>query len=301
MSIQISIVVPLYKCSESIMGLYNGLNKILNELSYSFEIILVVDKSPDRDWQIVKELAEKDKNLKGLNLNMNYGQHKAIKCGINHASGEIILVMDGDMQDDPYNIKQLTDELAKGFDIVFAIRNKIDVSKTNIIKSFFYFLLKKVLKIDFIDGIGTFCVFYKESLQKISDKNYLEFLPGLFYDKSLNAGLIEISKNIRTQGRTSYSFIAKLLLGTEILCRFTKPVLKNIVCGSLIFILVSVFLTGFWVWPNIFYSFSSFNLLMGLFLLVVFFSLSFFLYVIIRVMKRIRNNDLIVNEFINLV
>ena len=118
----ISVVSPVYACEHCLRTLYERLVKTLSELSEDFEIILVNDKSPDGAWEEILKLAQEDRRVKGINLSRNFGQHPAISAGLNYATGDWVVVMDCDLQDQPEEILKLHSKAIQGFDIVFGKR-----------------------------------------------------------------------------------------------------------------------------------------------------------------------------------
>lgn len=115
---KISVVVPCYKCADFLVELHRRLVLCLQQITEDYEIIFVNDDSPEHDWQIIKELAGKDRRVKGINLSRNFGQHYAITAGLNYCNGDWIVVMDGDLQDQPEEIKKLFEKTYDGYEIV---------------------------------------------------------------------------------------------------------------------------------------------------------------------------------------
>ncbi|HVV74093.1 MAG TPA: glycosyltransferase family 2 protein, partial [Verrucomicrobiae bacterium] len=114
----LSVVVPLFNEAESIQPLYQSLDAALRGLNRSFEIIFVNDGSSDGSYEILCRLAERDPRLKVINLRRNFGQTAAMAAGFDYARGEIIIPMDGDLQNDPADIALLLGKLDEGFDVV---------------------------------------------------------------------------------------------------------------------------------------------------------------------------------------
>lgn len=114
----ISIVIPIYNEHDNIYPLYDKLSSELPLLGRDFEVILVNDGSKDGSDELLAEVSEKDARFKVVNLRRNYGQTAAMMAGINYAAGEIIIPMDGDLQNDPADIKRLIEKLDEGFDVV---------------------------------------------------------------------------------------------------------------------------------------------------------------------------------------
>ena len=103
----ISATVPIYNEEGNIQILYERLIKALEKTGIQFEIILVNDGSSDNSAQIMESLAKEDNRLKIVNFRRNYGQTAAMMAGIDCASGDIIIPMDGDLQNDPSDISKL--------------------------------------------------------------------------------------------------------------------------------------------------------------------------------------------------
>jgi len=120
--VSISIVSPVYKSEKIVDELVKRLSDELGKITNRYEIILPEDGSGDGSWERIEKNCEKHKFVKGVKLSRNFGQHYAITAGLSQASGDIIVIMDCDLQDDPVHIKKLFDEFNKGYDVVFTKR-----------------------------------------------------------------------------------------------------------------------------------------------------------------------------------
>lgn len=118
MKVDISVVVPCFNEEATLRDLVARLERALPVLSPRFEVILVNDGSRDDTAETLAELAETHRWLKGINLRRNYGQTAALMAGLEHATGEIILTMDGDLQNDPADFGRMIAKLQEGFDLV---------------------------------------------------------------------------------------------------------------------------------------------------------------------------------------
>lgn len=119
---EISIVVPLYNEEDSIRLLYEAISNAVSGDFKEYEIIFVDDGSCDRTFEFAEQLAANDMRLRVLKFRRNYGQTPAMAAGIDHARGEIIVTMDGDLQNDPRDIPDLVKKIHEGFDIVVGWR-----------------------------------------------------------------------------------------------------------------------------------------------------------------------------------
>src|SRR6266446_8227627 len=114
----ISVVIPVYNEVEALPELYRALTDTLDRLSQSAEVIFADDGSKDGSAAALDALAESDPRVRVLHLSRNYGQTAALMAAIQHSTGDVIIPMDGDGQNDPDDIPRLLAKLAEGYDLV---------------------------------------------------------------------------------------------------------------------------------------------------------------------------------------
>jgi glycosyltransferase involved in cell wall biosynthesis len=114
----LSVIIPLFNEQDNVTPLCADLVKVLQEVGHPFEVLLIDDGSHDKTEEIARHLAEQDKRIKLISLLRNFGQTAAVMAGIDHASGAIIILMDGDLQNDPRDIPLLLEKLDEGLDVV---------------------------------------------------------------------------------------------------------------------------------------------------------------------------------------
>lgn len=119
-----SIVVPVYNEEESIERLVSEVLREGRSFPLEYELILVDDGSTDRTWEIIERMKETTPILRAVRLRRNYGQTSAMVAGFEHARGEIIVTMDGDLQNDPADIPLLLEKIEQGYDIVSGWRKE---------------------------------------------------------------------------------------------------------------------------------------------------------------------------------
>lgn len=117
---QLSIVVPVYNSADCLPELARRVQEDVGRDFDDFELVLVNDGSPDRSWDVIVELVDQYSFISAVNLRRNYGQDNAIMAGLQHARGEVMVIMDDDLQHDPADIKTMYDKLRKGHDVVYA-------------------------------------------------------------------------------------------------------------------------------------------------------------------------------------
>ncbi len=114
----ISIIIPVYNESESIGFLLDEVKNVMSFHEFNFELIVVNDGSNDNTYQVLKELTFKIKELSVISLRKNYGQTAAMSAGFDNSKGEIIITLDGDLQNDPNDIPTLISEINDGYDLI---------------------------------------------------------------------------------------------------------------------------------------------------------------------------------------
>jgi glycosyltransferase involved in cell wall biosynthesis len=116
---KLSLIIPVYNEQESLPYLFDAIYKIMTSLDQSWEVILVDDGSQDDSLPVLKEYAEKDSlHVRVISFRRNFGQTAAIAAGLDYAQGEIIVLLDADMQNDPADIPMMLAKLDEGYDLV---------------------------------------------------------------------------------------------------------------------------------------------------------------------------------------
>ena len=120
----ISVIIPIFNEESNIDKLYCEVKVVLDSVSENYEIIFINDGSLDKSLEILRGLANTDKSLKIVSLARNFGQTAALVCGINNSFGKIVVLMDGDLQNDPKDIPLLINKIKEGNDVVSGWRKK---------------------------------------------------------------------------------------------------------------------------------------------------------------------------------
>ena len=167
--VKYSIVVPFHNEEENVTVLYARLKQVMEQVSDSFEIVLVDDGSRDRTYKLLEEIAAVDSRVLVVKLRRNFGQTSALAAGFDHASGEYILAMDGDLQHDPTDIPVFIEKLNEGYDVVSGWRkDRIDNFVMRRIPSrCANWLMAKLSGVDIHDFGTTFKAYRREVIQSI--------------------------------------------------------------------------------------------------------------------------------------
>ncbi len=115
---KVSVVIPAYNEEENLPVLYERLKAVLDKLEGDYEILFVDDGSTDGSFEVLRDLARRDERVRVIRFRRNYGQTAAMYAGFEHATGDVIVTMDADLQNDPEDIPRLLRKLEEGYDIV---------------------------------------------------------------------------------------------------------------------------------------------------------------------------------------
>ena len=255
--LKISAVIPVYGCSKSLEQLYTRLKKTLTTITDDFEIIMINDASPDDAWQRICALAKKDHRVKGINFSRNFGQHYAITAGLERASGEWIVVMDCDLQDQPEEIVKLYNKAQEGYDIVYAQRvDRQDGFLKKFASKMFYTLLSYLTSTQQDASIANFGIYSKKSIDAVlSMRDKLKYFPVMIRWVGFHSIAIPIEHASREEGKSAYSVSKLISLSVDIMLSFSdKPLKLAVKLGFIIsalsfvfslFILVKALITGY--------------------------------------------------------
>jgi glycosyltransferase involved in cell wall biosynthesis len=202
-----SIVVPFHNEEENVTVLYARLKQVMEQVGESFELVLVDDGSSDRTYKLMEEIAAVDSRVLVIKLRRNFGQTPALAAGFDHATGEFILAMDGDLQHDPAEIPNFLAKLDEGFDVVSGWRKeRIDNFVMRRIPSrCANWLMAKLSGVDIHDFGTTYKAYRREVIHNIPLYGEMHrFIPALA--SWFGATICEIPiKNVhRERGKSHY-------------------------------------------------------------------------------------------------
>ena len=246
--VNISVIIPVYKCCNCLHELSDRLTKAISPITEDFEIIMVNDASPDQSWNVIKQLSSADSRVRGIKFSRNFGQHRAITAGLDHARGDWAVVMDCDLQDKPEEIIKLYDKAKEGYDIVFGrrhSRNDSFLKKTGsrlFYKVFDYFTDSKI-----DNTVANFSIISAEVVKAMrtlreQNRSYPLFINWVGFTRAN----VDIEHAKRSRGKSSYTFKKLLDLAVDnIVSQSNKPLRLSIKLGfsmSILSILYAVWL-----------------------------------------------------------
>ena len=226
---KISIVTPSYRCSGSLKELHRRLTEVLTKTGEEYEIIMINDGSPDNDWEVIKEISSEDKKVKGICLSRNFGHQIAVTAGMNSASGDVVIIMDADLQDPPEVIPRFIEKYNEGYHVVYAIRKerKNETLFKKITAKLFYRLLRKMSDVKIPVDTGDFRLISREVNEVLKNmKENNRYIRGLVSWAGFPQTGIEYVREGRFAGETQYTLKKLLKFSLDGLTSFSKKPLE---------------------------------------------------------------------------
>ncbi len=224
-----SLVIPVYNEESTIPALYQRVSAVMAELDDVAELILINDGSRDRTLDLLRELHDRDDRVVYLSLARNFGHQIAVTAGLNYVRGDVIIVMDADLQDPPELIPDLIALWQQGYQVVYAQRTKR--VKEGWFKRFcayaFYRVLKQLADVDIPTDTGDFCLMDRqvvELLNQMPERN--RYIRGLRSWVGFRQTALKFGRDSRYAGDVKYTFAKSFGLAINGLVSFSSIPLK---------------------------------------------------------------------------
>lgn len=207
--VNISIVVPVYNECENLPILYNEIRNAMRKINKKYEIIFIDDGSTDKSYEELEKIYKADKFVKIVKFRKNFGQSVAINTGFFHSKGNVVVVMDADLQNDPKDIPKLLDKLNEGYDVVSGwrfIRN--DPLSKKLFSKISNWLHKKLTGLEIHDSGCSLKAYTKESIKDINLFGEMHrFIPALLDAQGFKIAEVKVNHRERKYGQTKYGML----------------------------------------------------------------------------------------------
>jgi polyisoprenyl-phosphate glycosyltransferase len=232
---QLSIVIPVFNEEEVLPELHRRLHLALQSIGRSYELIFVDDGSRDKSLTEMKKLERQDPDhVRIFSFSRNFGHHIALTAGLDQATGDIVIMMDADLQDQPEELHKLIDKLETGYDVVFADRQER--------KHTFMKTLSSKLFIGIINGVAKTEVpinssIFRAMTREVADalrqcKEQARFITGLVSWLGFSQTSVPVEHGVRYAGTTKYNFWRLIRLALNTATSFSsKPLQVATVIG----------------------------------------------------------------------
>jgi len=225
---KISVVVPVYNSSDTILLLAKEIEATLSGVADAFELVLVNDGSLDDSWRVIQELTQFYPWARGVDLMRNYGQHNATLCGIREARYDVIVIMDDDLQNPPGEIPKLLEKLKEGYDVVYGVASKRQqVWWKSLASAVVKRAISYVMGLRTVRDIGAFKAF-RTDLRKSFESFHG---PDVLVDVLLSWGTsrfasVVVDEAPRTVGKSNYNLFKLIKVSLLVLTSYTTIPLR---------------------------------------------------------------------------
>ncbi|BAB76817.1 glycosyltransferase family 2 protein [Anabaena sp. FACHB-709] len=224
-----SFIVPIYNEEETITEMYRRISQVMDQMDGSVELCLVNDGSRDRSLKMMRELHQKDPRVVYLSLARNFGHQIAVTAGLNFARGQIVVILDADLQDPPELIAEMVELWRQGYHIIYAQR--IKRRQEGWFKRFtayaFYRILKQLADVDIPTDTGDFCLLDRQVvdvLNAMPERN--RYIRGLRSWVGFNQTAVKFERDPRFAGDVKYTFRKSFALAINGIVSFSKVPLR---------------------------------------------------------------------------
>jgi len=241
--IKLSAVIACYLDGQAIPIMHEQLKKVFIKLGVDYEIIFVNDGSPDDTLVRLERLIKKDKKVTAINHSRNFGSQNAFSSGMRIATGDAVVLLDGDLQDPPEVLPSFFKKLSEGYDVVYAIRRhrKESIPK-RIMYYLFYRLLRLVANISIPLDSGDFCVMSRRVvllLKNLPERN--RFIRGLRSWVGFRQTGLTYERQSRMAGKSKYTLAKMFKLAFDGIFSFSYIPLQLLTWGGFIFLALAFF------------------------------------------------------------
>lgn len=225
----LSLIVPVYNEQNSIPLFLESVTPTLDTTSLNYEIIFINDGSQDLTWEVLLKQAEKNPQIKLLNLSRNFGKEIALTAGLQHASGDAAIPIDCDLQDPPELIPAMLEKWQEGYDVVLAKRKSRshDSRTKRWSASLYYKILSLLSETDIPQNVGDFRLIDKKVLRVLNQyPERARFMKGIFASLGFKEYVLEFERPDRAEGQAKQNYYKLYQLAVEGIVSFTSIPLK---------------------------------------------------------------------------
>lgn len=242
----VSVVVPVFNEEDNIDNFYTEVCKYMEPLPYQFELIFIDDGSSDASAFILDRLSQQDARVRGILLARNYGHQVALTCGLDHADGDVVITMDGDMQHPPEMLPMLLEKWENGIEVVQTIRVNTEGASwfKKLTSSAFYKLINAMSKVEIREGGSDFRLLDKKVVESFRRfKERARFIRGMISDIGYKQDTIEFVAPKRFAGKSKFSLKKMLHFALDGITAYSKMPLRFALYAGVILGLISFGLT----------------------------------------------------------
>jgi polyisoprenyl-phosphate glycosyltransferase len=253
----ISVVAPAYNEQEVLEEFHRRVTSVLTGLNCEYEIVLVNDGSRDNTLALMHALRTRDPHVTVVDLSRNFGKEIALSAGLDHTKGDVVVVLDSDLQDPPELIPQMLDMWREGYEVIYGTR-AVREGETWFKKAtanYFYKVIKQVSRVDIPKNTGDFRLMSRRAVQALANlREEHRFMKGLFAWVGFPSKALVYKRDPRAAGTTKWNYWKLWNLALEGITSFTVAPLKVSTYLGLVIALLALVYAIVVIWKAAFYS-----------------------------------------------
>jgi glycosyltransferase involved in cell wall biosynthesis len=238
----LTIVVPVYRSAGCLIALYDEIERVMNSIGKTYEVVFVNDYSPDDSWSVIESLCAVDHRVIGVDLRRNFGQDNAILTGLRFAQGQYVGIMDDDLQHHPRFLPELLHEIEKGPDVVYADFGK---KKQKLWKNAGSWINGKIAEWVLDKPKGMYISPYKVIRSEIAEllcryPGHAPYIDGLLFQHTARFSSVPVDHRPRFEGKGNFTFARSVSVSARLAFSFSARPLRLIGASGLLFAAVGL-------------------------------------------------------------
>ncbi len=247
----ISVVAPAYNEQEVLGEFHRRVSEVLVKLGCDYEIVLVNDGSRDHTLALMHALRARDPHVAVVDLSRNFGKEIALSAGLDHTRGEVVVILDADLQDPPELIPAMLEGWREGYDVVYGVRTKRDGETwfKQLTAKYFYRFIKSVSRVQIPTDTGDFRLMTRRAVDAVGKlREEHRFMKGLFAWVGFPSRPLHYRREARVAGTTTWSYWKLWNFALEGITSFTVAPLKVATYLGLSVAALALLFAAFVVW-----------------------------------------------------
>jgi glycosyltransferase involved in cell wall biosynthesis len=252
----ISVVAPAYNEEEVLETFYERVTRVLSDIGAPYEIVLVNDGSRDNTLAMMHAMRARDEHITVVDLSRNFGKEIALTAGLDHARGDVVVVLDSDLQDPPELIAEMLEGWREGYDVVYGVRSQRDGETwfKKVTAKAFYRLISRISRVQIPQDTGDFRLMTRRAVRELSRlREEHRFMKGLFAWIGFPSKPLYYRRDARAAGQTKWNYLKLLNLAIEGITSFTITPLKVATLLGLSVAFLSLVYACYVIWKTLAY------------------------------------------------
>lgn len=253
----VSVVAPAYNEQEVLGEFHRRVTEVMIGLGCDYEIVLINDGSRDSTLELMHLMRERDPHVTIVDLSRNFGKEIALSAGLDHTKGEVVVVLDSDLQDPPELIPQMLDIWREGYDVVYGMRTVRDGETwfKKMTAKYFYRLIKRVSRVDIPKDTGDFRLMSRRAVEALGGlREEHRFMKGLFAWIGFPSKPLPYRRDPRAAGETKWNYWNLWNFAIEGITSFTVAPLKVSTYAGLAVAAFALLYAAIVIWKALFFA-----------------------------------------------